>query len=347
MNTSSEPHLRVEDISKSYGANEAVAGASLDVTRGQTMALLGPSGCGKTSLLRVIAGLERPDRGRVIVGGRNLNGVAAMHRRIGMVFQDGALFPHMTVGQNIGYGLERSSGNGRRIAAALDLVDLAGFQDRMPATLSGGEAQRVALARALAPEPEILLLDEPFASLDAELRIRVRAEVAALLRSVDITAVFVTHDQEEAFVVGDQVAVMRHGRILQVGTPAGLYDRPGSPWIATFVGDANLIDGLATGPTAETSVGHIPLADELHGPVRLVVRPEHIEVGSGDDGTVLAIEFYGHDTAYELTVDGSELTARGIAAPRFAVGDHVSVSYAGPRVVAFPSVRKDDLTASV
>lgn len=342
MNTRSDTigHLAVSGVSKSFDGTMAVHEASISVVRGETLAILGPSGCGKTTLLRIIAGLEVPDAGSVLLDGLVLvdrrSFVRPERRRIGMVFQGGALFPHMSVAQNVGYGLTKDNAAGRRVADALAMVDMEGFDDRRPESLSGGQAQRVALARALAPQPEVLLLDEPFASLDAELRVRVRAEVAALLSNLEITAVFVTHDQEEAFVVGDQVAVMRDGSVIQIGTPAEIYERPMSAWIARFVGDANLIDGLAHGSTVETVVGRLTLAERLEGPCQVVLRPEHLVVGAGSAGSVDGVEFYGHDTAYVVTVDHTTVTARAMAAPRFAVGDEVEVGYDGPAVVAFP-----------
>jgi len=342
MNTAetiTAPHLEVKGVNKRFGTTEAVRSASLEVMRGETLALLGPSGCGKTTLLRVIAGLEMPDDGIVFLGGTELTGpgsfVAPEKRRIGMVFQGGALFPHMTVGVNVAYGLRGSSELKERTRAALELVDLVGFDDRMPESLSGGQAQRVALARALAPEPDVLLLDEPFASLDAELRIRVRGEVASLLRDLSITAVFVTHDQEEAFVVGDQVAVMREGSVVQVGTPGEVYERPASPWIAAFVGDANIVRGKATGSEAATAIGPVPLVSDTFGWSRVVVRPEHIEVGPGDIALIEGVEFYGHDTAYQIAINGTAVVARAMTTPRFARGDRVGLSYSGPPAVAF------------
>lgn len=336
----SHPHLVVEGLTKRFGDVVAVSDFSLRVPRGRTLALLGPSGCGKTTVLRLIAGLDWPDAGSIHLDDKVLADATTFirpeRRRIGMVFQDGALFPHMSVAANVGYGLGRHP-SAELVTSALKRVDLEGFEDRMPATLSGGQAQRVALARALVPEPDVLLLDEPFAALDAELRIRVRAEVAELLRSLDITAVFVTHDQEEAFVVGDEVAVMRFGEVLQVGKPHQVYNEPTSPWIANFVGDANLIDGQAEGELVTTSIGPIRVTEAHVGSVRVVVRPEHVAIGAGSAGTVTAVQFYGHDTSYQVALGGHTIEVRHIAAPRFEVGDGVDVSYGGPLAVAFPA----------
>lgn len=338
MNTSravGNRRLQVDSVSKTFGSVAALVDVTIDVESGQTLALLGPSGCGKTTLLRVIAGLEEADRGRVLVGDRDLSHVRPELRRVGMVFQGGALFPHMTVGANVGYGLSQRPDRDERVAEALRLMDLVGFESRYPDTLSGGQAQRVALARALAPEPDVLLLDEPFSSLDAELRIRVRSEVAEILDSLNITTVFVTHDQEDAFVVGDSVAVMRRGRILQTGTPSALYQRPESAWVASFVGEANIVAGLAEGKLVKTLVGPVEIDRPAVGPVEVVLRPEHLVLEGGGDGRVTAVEFYGHDTAYTVVMGDDRLSARRISAPVFSVGDSVGLRYAGPPTAAF------------
>ena len=333
------PHVRVDGVTKRFGAIEAVHRASFTVPRGHTLSLLGPSGCGKTTLLRVIAGLDTPDEGSVALGDHvvvdDQTFVRPERRRVGLVFQGGALFPHMTVADNVAYGVAGETDAANRVHQALEMVEMIGFENRMPSELSGGQAQRVALARALAPQPEVLLLDEPFASLDAELRVRVRSEVAALLRSLETTAVFVTHDQEEAFVVGDRVAVMKEGRVIQSGSPSEIYERPVSPWVARFVGEANLIPGRADGGFVETLLGTIPLAEPLDGTCVAVVRPEHVELAPGESGVVESVEFYGHDTAYDLRMGESTLTARAMAAPRLQLGDGVRATYVGPPVVAF------------
>ncbi len=336
-------YLEASGISKRFGDAVAVAGVSLEVEEGETLALLGPSGCGKTTLLRILAGLERPDAGTVTVDGETLTGPAAFvpaeRRRIGMVFQDWALFPHMTVGGNVAFGLTRAEIAAGRVAESLAMVGLADAADRYPEDLSGGQAQRVALARALAPRPRVLLFDEPFSNLDTELRVQVRADVAGLMREVGMTSIFVTHDQEEAFVVGRRVAVMREGRIVQAGTPSEVYEYPTSPWVATFVGAANVLPATAAEGVATTLVGPVPLAGRIEGDCQVVIRPEHLVVGNGEDGAVASVEFYGHDTSYEVIVDGARILVRGIAAPRFQPGDRVSVTYAGPRVVAFAAAR--------
>ncbi len=269
--------IAVVGASKRFGDVEVLRQVDLRVEPGAVVALLGPSGCGKTTLLRMIAGLERLDGGEVRIGDRLVSGpdahVPPERRRVGMVFQDWALFPHLSVAQNVGYGLPRAERGGPRVDAALAMVGLDGLGDRSPGTLSGGQQQRVALARALAPQPGVLLLDEPFSNLDSALRVQVRTEVHQLLAQLEVTTVFVTHDQEEAFVLGDQVAVMHGGRIVQQASPSTLYARPATPWVATFVGDANLVDGTAVGATATTSVGSVALDARLEGPVQVVLRP--------------------------------------------------------------------------
>lgn len=335
------PYLQASDITKRFNGTTALAGADFGVEQGESLALLGPSGCGKTTLLRILAGLEAPDHGSVTVGGSILANaktfVAPERRRIGMVFQDWALFPHMTVARNVAFGLDKAEINRGRVSETLELVGLQHLADRYPDELSGGQAQRVALARALAPRPRVLLFDEPFSNLDTGLRARVRGDVAALMREVGMTSVFVTHDQEESFVVGDRVAVMREGRIVQVGKPADVYQYPASPWVATFLGEANVVHGLGNNGHASTAVGKVPLAAPVRGQCQVVIRPEHLTVGRGDEGVISSVEFYGHDTSYELAVGGTTLLSRMIAAPRFFPGDEVSVTYAGPEAVAFAS----------
>ncbi len=345
--------IAVEGASKRFGTVEVLRQVDLRVEPGAVVALLGPSGCGKTTLLRTIAGLERLDGGSVRIGDRLVSGPGAHvppeRRRVGMVFQDWALFPHLSVAQNVGYGLPRGERTGPRVDAALALVGLGGLGDRSPGTLSGGQQQRVALARALAPEPGVLLLDEPFSNLDSALRVQVRTEVHQLLAQLEVTTVFVTHDQEEAFVLGDQVAVMHGGEIVQQASPSGLYARPASPWVATFVGDANLVGGTASGGTAATVVGAVTLDAELEGPVQVVLRPEELrlapeppgrvlEAHEGSTGTVELCEYYGHDTVYLVRPDGgTPLRARAGSIPQFQRGDRVAISYHGPAAVAYPA----------
>ncbi len=328
---------------------------SLRVEPGESIALLGPSGCGKTTLLRLIAGLERPLAGTIQLGDRFVSGpsgrggtwVAPESRRVGMVFQDWALFPHLTVGRNVGYGLERSKRTPGRIAETLDLVGLSGFAERMPATLSGGQQQRVALARALAPRPGVLLLDEPFSNLDSSLREDVRSEVRRLLIELDITAVFVTHDQDEAFVVGDRVGVLCDGRLAQVDTPDGLYRRPVDPFVADFVGTASWLHCDASGGFAHTPFGRLPLSNTAarsgHGgssagaghTVNVMLRPEQLRLAQGSAAEVELVEFYGHDSMVVANLDGALLRVRCGPDPDVRRGDSVAVEFTGTSVVGF------------
>ncbi len=334
-------YLEASNVSKTFDDVVAVDAASVHVEKGRSLVLLGPSGCGKTTLLRIVAGLETPDSGQIVVDGETLTAtgsfVAPEHRRIGMVFQDWALFPHMTVAKNVAFGLGRDDIG--RVDDALEMVGLAGYGDRYPDALSGGQAQRVALARALAPKPRVMLFDEPFSNLDSELRVQIRSEVLGLLRRVGMTAIFVTHDQEEAFVLGDKVAVMRDGRVLQVDTPTDVYGSPVSPWVASFVGEANILDGTAGSGSIDTALGALPAANGTRGRCRAVVRPEHLLVSAGGNGTIRSVEFYGHDSTYRVDLGQGSYTVRVAAAPTFRPGDAVSLSYAGPAVVAFPEDR--------
>ncbi len=332
--------LVVSSVSFSYGDVRAVDDVSISVPAGTVTALLGPSGCGKTTLLRLIAGLERPDGGSIRAGSGTLSTPDRLtppeKRRIGMMFQEGALFPHLSVSENVAFGLPRGPKRARAVEEALELVGLSGMGKRSPTSLSGGQRQRVALARALAPGPDALLLDEPFANLDPALRVELRAEVASLLRRLGITSVFVTHDQEEAFVMGAQVVVMRDGRVLQSATPGELYSRPANRWVATFVGEANIVPGQGGADAAETIVGSVPLAQAAPDRCEVLLRPEHLALNAGETWEVEQLEFYGHDTLYVLRGEhGQTLMVRAGGAPRFSNGDRTSVRYQGPPTVAF------------
>ena len=332
--------LVTRSLSFSYDAVRAVDDVSIVVPAGTVTALLGPSGCGKTTLLRLIAGLEHPATGSIHAGGETLSTPDRVtppeKRRIGMVFQEGALFPHLSVAENIAFGLPRGPQRAETVEEALELVDLGGMGKRSPTSLSGGQRQRVALARALAPGPDVLLLDEPFANLDPALRVELRAEVAGLLRRLGITSVFVTHDQEEAFVMGAQVVVMRDGHVLQSATPSELYSRPANRWVANFVGEANVVPGQGGAHAAETVVGAVPLAEAAPATCQVLLRPEHLALEAGGSWEVEQLEFYGHDTLYVLKGEhGQTLMVRAGGAPRYGNGDRASVRYEGPPTVAF------------
>ena len=362
--------ILVEDASVALGGAPVLRSTSISAEPGRTLAILGPSGCGKTTLLRVLAGLQRLDSGRVVLGGKQMSGpaerkngstgngasrnghspqmvhVAADKRGVGMVFQDWSLFPHLTVAANVAFGLPRSERPRNRVLPRpassrvhdlLDLVGIGELADRLPGSLSGGQQQRVALARALAPQPSVLLLDEPFSSLDTTLRVEVRAEVAALLRELEVTCVFVTHDQDEAFVLGDEVAVMRDGEVIQQAAPAVLYEQPADRWLAGFVGEADTVSGRAEGDIAHTALGPMRLRSPAEGPVEVLVRPEELALTEGDSGVVDHIEFFGHDTLYYIrSADGDVLRCRTTGAPRFSIGATVDLCHSGVRTVAFP-----------
>ncbi|MCZ7542345.1 MAG: ABC transporter ATP-binding protein [Anaerolineae bacterium] len=327
--------LECRAISKRFGAVRAVETLSLRLRPGAFLALLGPSGCGKTTLLRLIAGFEMPDVGAIVVNGQavfdadsGLN-LPPDRRRVGMVFQEYALFPHMDVAANVGYGLPRGNGRARRVDEALALVGLEGLHRRMPHELSGGQQQRVALARALAPRPDVVLLDEPFSNLDAGLRAHVRAEVRDILRAARVTTVFVTHDQEEALSLADEVAVMMGGRLLQAARPDALYRQPATREVAAFVGEANFLPGEADGTRAICALGAAGLvAHTAPGPVEVVLRPEDLElIADGEGaGVVCAREYFGHDQLVSVRLDdGARVWVRLGPSEAFAVGARVGV----------------------
>ncbi len=311
-------------------------GIDLEVYPGEILALLGPSGCGKTTLLRVIAGLESPDSGRVHLEGRDITPLPPERRGIGFVFQDYALFPHLTALGNVAFGL-KGEDRLERARRALERVGMTLFQNRRPGELSGGQQQRVALARALAPGPKLVLLDEPFSSLDAGLRAATREEVRRILKATGTTALLVTHDQEEALSFADRLGVMRGGRLEQVGTPEGVYLRPRTPFVAQFLGRTNLLPGEGRGRYAETCLGSVPLAEPATGPLLLSLRPETLRLappGQGPLGEVVAREFKGHDLTYRVRLLGLErevLVQENPTTP-YRVGDRVSLKVVGEGV---------------
>ena len=332
-----EPAIEARGLSRSFDDRRAVDGVDLRLERGGFLAVLGPSGSGKTTLLRMIAGFERPDAGDVRIGGRAVAGprvwVEPEARRIGMVFQQGALFPHLTVAGNVGFGASGAP----RVAECLDLVGLADRATGYPHELSGGERQRVALARALAADPEVVLLDEPFSGLDAGLRERLREEVAAILRAAGTSTLLVTHDQSEALSLADTVVVLRAGRVEQVGTPEEVYERPHSHWVANFLGEADVLPGMARDGFAECELGRFAVGSDLSGAVKLVIRPESVAIGHRPardaDASALVVgrSFYGHDQLVELELpSGLRLRSRRLGFPAWHPGDRVRVWLDGP-----------------
>lgn len=373
------PHLSLRDVVVGYGADPVLRGVSLDVPRGALVAIVGPSGCGKTTLLRTIAGLIRAGSGEVRLGGRMVatHGIHLVpeKRRIGWVPQDAALFPHLTVAENIAFALgggrraARKAARGERVLALLDLIGLSALADRTPAQLSGGQAQRVALARALASEPDVVLLDEPFGALDPLLRADLRTEVRSLLLASGMTGILVTHDQAEALSVADFVAVMDAGEILQFGPPAEVYERPSTPWVASFVGDSVFLPGTWAGErSASTALGvretewveprasaagDPASAGPVAGPARgdavtVLLRPEQLVLDQIDPGaptpidadrltgTVSSVSYTGHDALLGLELqDGVPCQARVPASGLLPVGTRVSVTVRG-RMLAYP-----------
>ena len=301
--------LQCRGLAKRFGAVPAVQDLDLTVSRGQIVALLGPSGCGKTTTLRLIAGFEHPDAGTMHIGGRLAcdsqgTSLPPEKRRVGMVFQEGALFPHLTVWQNVAYGLPQDSGRKERVQQVLELVGLGDLGHRMPHELSGGQQQRVALARALAPQPELLLLDEPFSNLDPSLRQQVRHDVREILRASNSTAIFVTHDQEEALSIGDVVGVMNQGRIEQLASPEEIFHHPATRFVAEFIGMVDFIPGSRDGNRLVTEAGSVPWPESasVDAPVEVMVRPDCLDCvpSAGGTGLITAREFRGAFYLYRV-----------------------------------------------
>lgn len=331
--------LRVQGLRAGYGPVPVLTGLDLTVRSGSLTAVLGASGCGKSTLLRVVAGFHRATAGRIALDERIVAGpgfhVPSERRRVGIVAQDGALFGHLSVAGNVGFGLRRAQRSSGRIGQLLELVGLAGFERRMPAELSGGQQQRVALARALAPQPDLVLLDEPFTALDTGLRAEVRADVRAVLAASGSTAVLVTHDQQEALGLADEVAVLREGRIVQCAPPQELYAAPVDPGVALFVGEAIVLAAeRANGARVRTVLGELPTSGlSPAGPGRVVLRPEQLTVlpadAAGVTATLRGTVFHGHDATVLLDRDGQQLRAKVRQIPPGVPGDAVRVQVSG------------------
>ncbi|HUP99819.1 MAG TPA: ABC transporter ATP-binding protein, partial [Aeromicrobium sp.] len=335
--------LTTRGLAKRYGSVVALDGVDLDVEDGAILAVLGPSGCGKTTLLRLIAGFLAPDEGTVAIDGVVVadkhRSVPTRRRDVGLVPQEGALFPHLDVAANIAFGLSKHERSGPRVTELMDLLELPrDLARRRPAELSGGQQQRVAVARALAPNPRVLLLDEPFSSLDAALRSSTGRAVVNAIRASKATAVLVTHDQDEALSLADKVGVMDHGQLLQADTPNTVYAAPASPFVASFVGDGSLLtarvrreDGTAK---ATCTFGEVPLANDIGGDTVLVfIRPEQVIVRPDPAGDVVvsAVAFHGHDAMVRLVneASGETLSARVDAPLMPPIGTHMNVQLRG------------------
>jgi iron(III) transport system ATP-binding protein len=359
--------LVVTGLHKAFGDHPVLTGVDLEVPAGSLTAILGPSGSGKTTLLRVLAGFERADAGTVTIGGSVVDGpgvhLPPERRRIGYVPQEGSLFPHLTVAANIGFGLPARQRRGPATAELLEAVGLANLGQRYPHQLSGGQQQRVALARALAIGPKIVLLDEPFASLDAHLRASVRADVQELLAKTGITGVLVTHDQDEALSTADRVAVLRDGRIAQCDVPQDLYDRPADADIARFIGDANLLEGVLDAGTVDTILGRLPVepgcpaspgSGRANGRVIVLIRPEQVDLRPGEAnggpgappggaghlaGRVIAYGYHGHDAVVHVRPEHDAgapvIVVRTVGGSQLPPGAPVTLRARGP-VLAWP-----------
>jgi iron(III) transport system ATP-binding protein len=345
--------VRFEGVTKVYGKDVvAVDDISLTIEPGTLVTLLGPSGCGKTTTLRMIAGLEMATKGRIMIGATDVTTLPATDRDVSMVFQSYALFPHMTVLGNVSYGLGYSgyskAETKERAHAGLEMVGLSGYGDRLPSELSGGQQQRVAVARALVLEPQVLLFDEPLSNLDAKLRRQVREEIREIQQTLGLTVVYVTHDQEEALAVSDQIVVMRNAAIAQIGTPRQLYDEPADSFVADFIGEANLIactiEGV-TGDVATISVGgyqtKLPARGLPAGPATIAVRPSRMRVGDAEAGIPATVEkatYVGSRMEYTLATKAGNVFAvlDDVDAP-LEIGASVGITLAASGPVLLPA----------
>jgi putative spermidine/putrescine transport system ATP-binding protein len=349
-----DPFLSIQHVEKSFGATKVVHDFNLDVEAGEFVSFLGPSGCGKTTVLRMVAGFEEPSAGHIFVGGKDITRLRPNQRNIGMVFQAYALFPNLTVAQNIGFGL-RVAGASRaeidkRVSEMLALISLPQMADRYPYQLSGGQQQRIALARALAPKPKLLLLDEPLSALDAKVRVSLREEIRSIQKELGITTIFVTHDQEEALSISDRIAVMYGGKAEQVGAPFEIYNRPATRFVANFVGTLNVLEGTVTDASAGTvrvASQDVALKGKLDGSrtgdtLSLALRPEAIALGSrpGHDsklaGEIADVHFLGSVIRVRVGVGGKQIsldTFNNSSTPPPVVGEKTEISFSSGDVL--------------
>ncbi|HSB06935.1 MAG TPA: ABC transporter ATP-binding protein [Thermodesulfobacteriota bacterium] len=357
--------IRLEDVVKRFGTLEAVSHVSIDIKDGELFTLLGPSGCGKTTILRLVGGFHKPDHGGIYFGDREVSALAPYERNIGMVFQNYALWPHMTIASNIAYGLKlkkfSSSEIGGKISHVLKLVNLTGLENRYPGQLSGGQQQRVALARALVLNPDVLLLDEPLSNLDAKIRIQVRAEIRKLQKDLGITTIYVTHDQEEALTLSDRIAVVNLGKLQQIGTPRDLYERPENSFVADFIGINNLIPGevqeinrAEKWMKTQTRVGVLVcLHQEGLKPgdrCMISVRPETASIGKSEEaakgynliaGNVSFAYYMGNTIRYDVEVNSSLLFKVDVEDPwehqLLSIGEKVYISFPVKMTLGIPA----------
>jgi iron(III) transport system ATP-binding protein len=357
-------NIRLQDVVKRFGTLDAVSHVSLDIRDGELFTLLGPSGCGKTTILRLIGGFHKPDHGEIFFGERAVAGIPPYERNIGMVFQNYALWPHMTIFDNIAYGLRlRKFPRGEissKVLRALELVNLTGLEKRYPGQLSGGQQQRVSLARALVLNPDVLLLDEPLSNLDAKVRLQVRAEIRKLQQSLGITTIYVTHDQEEALTLSDRIAVVNHGELQQIGSPRELYERPQNPFVADFIGVNNLIPGEVqeTPPSGEhvlvrTGVGVLVCLREGQpkpgDPCVVIVRPETAFLTPSEEiredhnripGTVTFASYIGNTVRYDVEISSGLVFRVDVQNPwhhrPFTPGQHVWIHFPTRMTLGIP-----------